>query len=218
MVGSHTEFSLANLQVTSMLPRHHTMSSVHLVTSGFVDFICHRNSCNVSKVSNVSLCQSEVSEDRDQAAPARPLQSPGQSSVERGQEQTRPSHLASSPPAPAPGVPTLSPVTSSKSLSPLTKRGRGRVPGFPQRVTQASASVNNVSESSETGLTRGHRHTGPVDTKSATVTESVQPTSANNLTLGLLGRLLITERERLDIYSGNIFMFISFFLQQGSTN
>ena len=84
---------------------------------------------------------------------------------------------------------TLSPVTSSKSLSPLTKRGRGRVPGFPQRVTQTSASTNNVSESSETGLARGHRHTGPVES----VTERVQPTSANNLSLGLLGRLLFTE-------------------------
>ena len=85
----------------------------------------------------------------------------------------------------------MSPVTSSKSLSPLTKRGRGRVPGFPQRVTQTSASTNNVSESSETGLARGHRHTGPVES----VTERVQPTSANNLSLGLLGRLL-SQSER----------------------
>ena len=132
-----------------------------------------------------------MSEDGGQAAPARPLQSPGQSSEVRGpaDTETQPQH---SPSPQAPVVTALSPVTSSRSLSPLTRhKARARVPGFPQRVTQASASVNNVSE------TRGH-YTGPGNTESGTVTApSVQPTSpANNLSRGLLGRLLFTESER----------------------
>ena len=146
-------------------------------------------------MSNVSLYQlqkSEVSEDGGQAAPARPLQSPGQSSEVRceADTETQPQQSPSSPQAPVGSA--LSPVTSSRSLSPLTRhKARPRVPGFPQRVTQASASVNNVSE------TRGH-YTGPGNTESGTVTApSVQPTSpANNLSRGLLGRLLFTETER----------------------
>ena len=148
-------------------------------------------------MSNVSLyqLQSQVSEDGGQAAPARPLQSPGQSSEVRGpaDTETQPQQTVQCPSSPqAPVVTALSPVTSSRSLSPLTRhKARARVPGFPQRVTQASASVNNVSE------TRGH-YTGPGNTESGTVTApSVQPTSpANNLSRGLLGRLLFTESER----------------------
>ena len=175
-------------------------------------------------MSNVSLYQlqrSEVSEDGGQAAPARPLQSPGQSSEVRGpaDTETQPQQTEHSPSSPqAPVVTALSPVTSSRSLSPLTRhKARARVPGFPQRVTQASASVNNVSE------TRGH-YTGPGNTESGTVTApSVQPTSpANNLSRGLLGRLLFTESERERdwtfiarlLYSCSFFLF----LQQGSTN
>ena len=173
-------------------------------------------------MSNVSLyqLQSQVSEDGGQAAPARPLQSPGQSSEVRGpaDTETQPQPLSPSLSPQAPVVTALSPVTSSRSLSPLTRhKARARVPGFPQRVTQASASVNNVSE------TRGH-YTGPGNTESGTVTApSVQPTSpANNLSRGLLGRLLFTESERERdwtflarlLYSCSFFLF----LQQGSTN
>lgn len=50
MVGSHTESSLANLQVTSILPRptHHVQCPLgNEWLSGCVDFNCQRNSCNV---------------------------------------------------------------------------------------------------------------------------------------------------------------------------
>ena len=175
-------------------------------------------------MSNVSLyqLQSQVSEDGGQpAAPARPLQSPGQSSEVRGpaDTETQPQQTVQCPSSPqAPVVTALSPVTSSRSLSPLTRhKARARVPGFPQRVTQASVSVNNVSE------TRGH-YTGPGNTESGTVTApSVQPTSpANNLSRGLLGRLLFTEseRERDWTFLARLLYSCSFllFLQQGSTN
>ena len=156
-----------------------------------------------------------MSEDCGQAAPApaRPLESPGpgQSSEVRGPAHTDTQHSPTSP-QPDPVVTTLSPVTSSRSLSPLTRhKARGRVPGFPQRVTQASASVNNVSESGER-RTRGH-YAGPVDTESSVTTPSVlsPPSPANNLSRGLLGRLLFTESERGHIYSKNTFMFIPSF-------
>lgn len=138
-----------------------------------------------------------MSEDCGQAAPApRPPQSPGpgQSSEVRGPAHSNQvtQHSPTSPqPAPPVVSTTLSPVTSSRSLSPLTRhKGRGRVPGFPQRVTQASASVNNVSEERRD---RGHY---TVDTQ-AGVTQSVQSPqeqSANNLSRGPLGRTLFTER------------------------
>ena len=135
-------------------------------------------------------------------APVRPLQSPGpgQSSEVRGpahttdtQHRDTSGHTSPQPPVVSS---TLSPVTSSRSLSPLTRhKARGRVPGFPQRVTQASsASVNNVSEPRER-RDRGHY---TVDTQSGVTAESVQspPSPDNNLSRGLLGRTLFTERER----------------------
>ena len=104
MVGSHTESSLANLQVTCILPRH-TMSSVHLVTSGCVDFNCHRNSCNVLMYRCVRVkCR------RTGARRLRPgLCSPRASQVERG-EQSRPAPVR--PPVqwpPCPRWPVASP-------------------------------------------------------------------------------------------------------------
>ena len=144
-----------------------------------------------------------MSEDSGKLAPARPQPSAGQSSVVRGPGDT--DTLSQQ---------TLSPVTSSKSLSPLNKRtgGRHRVPGFPQRVTQASASVNNVSESAERRREpRGPRHK-TVDTESGTGVQPVQsPTSpANNLSLGLLGRLLFTQSERVDLWSNSSHVYFLF--------
>ena len=142
-------------------------------------------------------------------APARPLQSPGpgQSSEVRGPAHTTDTqHTSPQPPVVSS---TLSPVTSSRSLSPLTRhKARGRVPGFPQRVTQASsASVNNVSEERRD---RGHY---TVDTQSSVTAESVQspPSPANNLSRGLLGRLLFTERERYWTFLARTCIHVHFF-------
>ena len=91
-----------------------------------------------------------------------------------------------------------SPVTSSKSLSPLNKKtrsrgGGARIPGFPQRVTSASvSSVCDTSGHSELRDTSdnaaGHK---TVDIELDT-TGSV---SKHNLSLQLLGTVLLQSQE-----------------------